>query len=83
MVLKYGENDSIRIYRHNVANTNSIEIFELSDGRIATNTQLNQLIQSMASFESETGMLWNDAIAQNDENAISIIDNIWTQKSAM
>ena len=78
-----GTDDTITITNHFSSVGYAVENFELSDGQAITNVQLNQLIQSMASFENETGMMWNDAVAQNNETAMSIIDNIWVQKPAV
>lgn len=77
-----GTEDSVTVANH-FSESSAVENFTLSDGRAATNTQINQLVQSMASFESESGMLWGDAVAQNNETAMSIIDNIWVQKPAV
>ena len=78
-----GTDDTITVTNHFSSVGYAVENFELSDGQAITNVQLNQLIQSMASFENETGMMWNDAVAQNNETAMSIIDNIWVQKPAV
>ena len=78
-----GTDDTITITNHFSSVGYAVENFELSDGQAITNVQLNQLIQSMASFENETGMMWNDAVAQNNETAMSIIDNIWVQRPAV
>ena len=78
-----GTDDTITITNHFSSVGYAVENFELSDGQAITNVQLNQLIQSMASFENETGMMWNDAVAHNNETAMSIIDNIWVQRPAV
>ena len=78
-----GTDDTITVTNHFSSVGYAVENFELSDGQAITNVQLNQLIQSMASFENETGMMWNDAVAQNNETAMSIIDNIWVQRPAV
>ena len=44
-----------------------------------SNTQVDLMIQSMASFEADTGMSWTEAVEQGNETANSIISEIWVK----
>ncbi|MGN0607182.1 MAG: calcium-binding protein, partial [Oscillospiraceae bacterium] len=72
-----GTDDSITINNQYYNIYYQIENFSTSDGRIITNTQVNQLIQAMASFEEDTGMDWAEAIEHGNETATDIVSQMW------
>jgi len=49
--------------------TNQTEIFQTSDGSRLLNTQVEQLIQAMASFGADHGMDWTQAVQQRPQEA--------------
>ena len=55
---------------------------EFSNGNIVTNTQIDKLIQAMASFEADNGMTWNEAVEKNDTRATDIINEMWIKTTA-
>ena len=60
-------------------NTNyQVETFKASDGSTITNTQIEQLIQAMASFSTDNGMSWSEALDSQSATAQSVISQYWT-----
>ena len=79
LILNISDTDRITVrdfYRGDMYKINKIET---SDGYSLTGTQINLLVQAMASFESDTGMAWSDAIAEKNETAYSIISEMWVK----
>ncbi|MDE7252472.1 MAG: hypothetical protein K2O32_05950, partial [Acetatifactor sp.] len=50
------------------------------DGYSLACSQVDLLIQAMASFESSTGLNWQDAVRNQDEYASSIVDQYWVKQ---
>ena len=57
--------------------TNQTEIFQTSDGSRLVNTQVEQLIQAMASFSTDNGMAWTEAIQQKPQEAQAVLAQYW------
>ena len=57
--------------------TYQTEVFKASDGSTLLNTQVDQLIQAMASFSQNTGMSWSQAIEERPEDVQSILSQYW------
>ncbi len=71
--------DSIMITSWSNNNSYKIETFKASDGSTITYTQIEQLIQAMASFSnSHSGMSWSQALENQSSEAQSIISQYWT-----
>ncbi|MFZ5989074.1 MAG: calcium-binding protein, partial [Bacillota bacterium] len=58
-----------------------IEEFRAKDGSLLTNTQVEQLIQAMASFTQENGISWSQAIQERQEDVQNILSQFWVQQS--
>lgn len=79
LIIAYGEGDSVTVQNYYSSGAYEIECFETSDGYSMSNTQVDLMIQSMASFEADTGMSWTEAVEQGNETANSIISEIWVK----
>ena len=82
LILEYGSGDSVTVKDHFKSTFSSIEYVEFSNGNIVTNTQIDKLIQAMASFEADNGMTWNEAVEKNDTRATDIINEMWIKTTA-
>jgi Ca2+-binding RTX toxin-like protein len=73
-----GSADSITVTSWYNSDNNKVETFEASDGSTITNTQIEQLIQAMASFSTDNGMSWSQALDNQSSSAQSLIAQYWT-----
>ena len=73
-----GSTDSIMVNSWYENDNFKIETFEASDGSTITNTQIEQLIQAMASFSTDNGMSWSQALDNQSSSAQSLIAQYWT-----
>jgi Ca2+-binding RTX toxin-like protein len=73
-----GSTDSITVNSWYDNDNFKIETFEASDGSTITNTQIEQLIQAMASFSTDNGMSWSQALDNQSSTAQSLIAQYWT-----
>lgn len=73
-----GSTDSVTVDSWYTSNNNKIETFEAADGSTITNTQIEQLIQAMASFSTDNGMTWSQALDNQSASAQSLISQYWT-----
>jgi Ca2+-binding RTX toxin-like protein len=53
------------------------EVFKTADGKQLLDTQVDQLIQAMASFCSDNGMTWSQAIQQKPTETQAILATYW------
>ncbi|MBH0182956.1 MAG: hypothetical protein HP490_15115 [Nitrospira sp.] len=68
-----GTSDQLTIQNWYVGTTNRVEIFESGEGDILRGTQVEQLIQAMAQFTTDTGLSW-DAVAGGSGSAQQQLD---------
>lgn len=73
-----GSTDTITVTSWYGSDDKKIETFEAADGSTITNTQVEQLIQAMASFSTDNGMSWSQALDNQSATAQSIISQYWT-----
>ena len=76
-----GQNDTITVSDYFYNDNYKVEAFQTSDGSVLDYTKLNVMIQAMASFEDTTGMMWEDAVEQKNEQANDIINQWWTKEA--
>jgi Ca2+-binding RTX toxin-like protein len=57
----HGSADQITVKNWFIGTTNQTEIIQAGDGQVLLNTQVNQLIQAMDQFETDTGTSWDAA----------------------
>ncbi len=80
LVISYGSGgDTVTVQNQYYSSYYEIERFETSDGYSISNTQVNLLIQSMATFEADTGMSWAEAAKQSTEEYTDIISQMWVK----
>jgi hypothetical protein len=64
-------------------NDYKVETIKASDGSTISSSQVEQLIQAMASWSSNnSGMSWSQALASNSQDAQSIVAQYWTTPTA-
>ena len=57
--------------------TNQVEDVQAGNGQHLVNTQVDQLIQAMASFTQQTGLTWDQAIDQQPQSVQTILAASW------
>ena len=55
-----------------------IEKIISNDNCCITNTQISLLIDSMSQFTADNGISWSEAISNNNEEALAIVNQFWT-----
>jgi Ca2+-binding RTX toxin-like protein len=74
----HGTSDSVTIqnwYTNRIAN--QIEDLQAANGQHLLNTQVDQLIQAMASFSQQTGLTWDQAIDQRPQEVQTVLVASW------
>ncbi|HFQ14208.1 MAG TPA: calcium-binding protein, partial [Gammaproteobacteria bacterium] len=71
-----GDRITVREWYSNV--NNQVENMVLNDGSTLLNTQVEQLIQAMATFSADNGSIsWEQAIAERPEDVQAVISAYW------
>ncbi len=73
----YGSTDQVTIANWYGGATNQIETVQAGNGQQLMNTQVNQLIQAMAGFTQQTGLSWEQAVAQRPQDVQQILAANW------
>ena len=73
-----GTTDQISISNWSSGASYQTEVFQASNGSQLLNTQVDQLIQAMASFTSNTGMGWSQAIYERPEDVKAVLAQYWS-----
>lgn len=73
----YGSTDQVTIANWYAGAANQIETVQAGNGQQLMSTQVNQLIQAMAGFTQQTGLSWDQAIAQRPEDVQQILAANW------
>ncbi len=77
LVSHIGESDTITLQDWYLGGEFQTEIFRDSEGSTLMNTQVDQLIQAMASFSADTGLNWSEAAQQRPEDVEAILAAAW------
>lgn len=78
-----GTSDTVTVNLSYLYQNNQIEQFKASDGSTISNTQMDQLIQAMASYSSNNnGMSWSQALQTNPQDVQTILSQYWTAPTA-
>lgn len=72
--------DSLTIVNWYSGKNYQIEVFETKDGHQLFNTQVQQLIQAMSTFEINEGMDWYQAVRRDNETVLQILSEYWKSK---
>ncbi|GKS60330.1 hypothetical protein YTPLAS18_38570 [Nitrospira sp.] len=73
----YGTADQVTIGNWYGGAGNQIETLTTGSGQQLINSQVDQLIQAMASFTQQTGLSWEDAIAQRPQDVQAVLAASW------
>ncbi len=74
----HGTGDQVTIQEwYSRPSTGQIEDIRAGNGQHILNTQVNQLIQAMASFSQQTGLTWDQGIAQHPQQVQAIVAASW------
>ena len=73
----HGSTDSVTVRNWYSSSSNRTETIQAGDGETLLSTQVNQLIQAMASFSQQTGLTWDQAIDQQPQQVQSILAASW------
>jgi Ca2+-binding RTX toxin-like protein len=77
-VLANNTTDQINVQNWYNGTANQTEVFQASDGRQLLNTQVDQLIQAMATFCADHGgITWSQAIQQNPTEVQQVLSQCW------
>jgi len=78
-----GEPDTLTIPKWYHGGRNQVENINTADGYTLANTQVDQLIQAMASYESTSGMTWADGVRANDETVNQLVSQMWIKQEVV
>jgi hypothetical protein len=74
----HGTTDSVTIRNWYMSPaTNQIEDLQAGNGQHLLNTQVDQLIQAMASFSQQSGLTWDQAIDQQPQEVQNVLAASW------
>ncbi len=73
----YGSPDQVTIANWYGGATNQIETVQAGNGQQLMSTQVNQLIQAMAGFTQQTGLSWEQAVAQRPQDVQQVLAANW------
>uniref|UniRef100_UPI0024844364 calcium-binding protein n=1 Tax=Paenibacillus tengchongensis TaxID=2608684 RepID=UPI0024844364 len=73
-----GSTDTLTVLDWKSSSSYQTEVFQAQDGWRLLNTQVDQLIQAMASFTTPQGMDWSQALSQRKEEAQQILAQYWS-----
>jgi Ca2+-binding RTX toxin-like protein len=73
----YNSTDRVTIQNWYSGTTNQTETIQAGNGQTLQSTQVDQLIQAMASFSSQTGLTWEQGIAQQSQNVQTVLAASW------
>jgi Ca2+-binding RTX toxin-like protein len=73
----YGSTDQVTIQNWYSGTTNQTETVQAGNGQHLASTQVDQLIQAMANFSTQTGLTWAQGIAQQPQNVQTVLAASW------
>jgi Ca2+-binding RTX toxin-like protein len=74
----HGSSDCVTIQNwYTNATTNQVEDLQAGNGQHLLSTQVDQLIQAMASFSQQTGLTWDQAIDQRPQEVQTVLAASW------
>ena len=74
----YGTSDQVTIQNWYDGAANQTEVIQAGNGQQLLNSQVDQLIQAMAGLTSQTGLSWEEAVAQRPEDVQAILAASWS-----
>ncbi|TKB72877.1 MAG: hypothetical protein E8D46_10380 [Nitrospira sp.] len=74
----HGSTDRVTIQNWFSAPTTArVETIQAGNGQTLLSTQVDQLIQAMASFSQQTGLTWDQAIDQQPQQVQAVLAASW------
>jgi Ca2+-binding RTX toxin-like protein len=73
----HGSADQVTIQNWYTSSSNRTETIQAGNGQFLLSTQVDQLIQAMASFSQQTGLTWEQAIDQQPTQVQNILAASW------
>jgi Ca2+-binding RTX toxin-like protein len=74
----HGTSDQVTVQNWYVGTTNRTETIQAGNGQVLLSTQVDQLIQAMASFTAQNGGIsWDQAIEQNPQDVQAVLAGSW------
>lgn len=73
----HGSADHITIQGWYTNSSNRAEMIQAGNGQTLLSTQVEQLIQAMASFSQQTGLTWDQAIDQRPQDVQAVLAGSW------
>lgn len=68
-----GQTDSVLVKSWYSSSAAKLEAIDTSDNKRLTGTQVDQLIQAMATFTGSTGLTWEQAAVQNNQQYLDLV----------
>ena len=73
----HGSTDYVTVQNWYTSSSNRTETIQAGNGQTLLSTQVDQLIQAMASFSQQSGLTWDQAIDQQPTQVQSILAASW------
>ena len=73
----HGTADSMVIQNWYISASNQVEDVQAGNGQHLLNSQVDQLIQAMASFSQQSGLTWDQAIDQRPQEVQTVLAASW------
>jgi Ca2+-binding RTX toxin-like protein len=82
LVEQLNSDDQITIIGWYGSSGASIEQFSAADGSLIAGSEIDQLIESMASFTSSSGMDWSSAVSQQPDEVRTLLADYWANPTS-
>jgi Ca2+-binding RTX toxin-like protein len=73
----HSSSDQVTVENWYLDTTNRIETIQAGNGQTLLSTQVDQLIQAMASFSRQSGLTWDQAIDQRPQDVQAVLAASW------
>jgi Ca2+-binding RTX toxin-like protein len=74
----HGSTDQVTIQNwYSAPTTAQVETIQAGNGQTLLSTQVDQLIQAMATFSQQTGLTWDQALDQQPQNVQTVLAASW------
>lgn len=76
-LLIHGSTDYVTVQNWCTNSSNRTETIQAGNGQTLLNTQVDQLIQAMASFSQQTGLTWDQGVDQRPQDVQTVLTANW------
>jgi hypothetical protein len=73
----YGSTDQVTVQDWYLGTNHQVETIAAGNGENLLNTQVDQLIQAMSTFSQQTGLTWEQGIAQQPQQVHTVLAGSW------